>query len=122
LLDRIGHWPHNRVVYAAADAAPPVLAALAAELKAALAQAGFRTEERPYVPHVTLIRDARRAPSERTMPPIRWRVDDYVLMQSRRGGSGSAYEVLHRFTLASRAAMLRASAKRASDWNTRRGS
>src|SRR5690606_7793431 len=49
VLDRIGYWQHNRIVYAGASVMPARLTQLARALSTRLAACGFPTEERPYV-------------------------------------------------------------------------
>ena len=99
ILDRIGYWRHNSVVYAGASRPPPRLPAFAASLAQRLAQSGFRTEDRPYVPHVTLLRDARRAPEDMHMEPLCWNVDTIVLAESAQSGGRLLYRPLQRWTL-----------------------
>jgi 2'-5' RNA ligase len=100
LLDRIGYWPHNRIVYAAAASVPAPLASMAAALTLCLSRAGFHTEERPYFAHVTLLRAARRAPADVRVASLRWPVDAIALMQSARSAGQLVYRPLGRWTLA----------------------
>ena len=100
ILDRIGYWPHNRIVYAAAASLPAPLAALTAALTLRLSRAGFRTEERPYFAHVTLLRAARQAPAGVRVAPLRWPVDAIALMQSAHCAGQLVYRPLGRWTLA----------------------
>ena len=99
VLDRIGYWPYNRIVHAAATRTPAPLAALCATLTQALAQAGFRTEARPYRPHATLLRDARSAPAAVPVEPLVWPVGALVLAESARSQRGQLYRPLQRWTL-----------------------
>jgi 2'-5' RNA ligase len=64
-----------------------------------LARLGLRAEERPYVPHVTLLRNARRAPARNTFSPIDWRAREFVLVESVAANGGSGYEVIARWPL-----------------------
>jgi 2'-5' RNA ligase len=100
LLDRVGYWPHNRIVYAAPAAMPAPLVALAQALAQRLATAGFRVEERPYFAHVTLLRAARRAPDAARFTPVHWPVEAIALVQSARSGGRLVYRPLERWTLA----------------------
>ena len=56
-LDRLGYWPHNRIVWAGASKMSEALVQLVQRLGEALGAAGFRTERRPFAPHVTLLRN-----------------------------------------------------------------
>lgn len=83
-VDRAEYWRHNRIVWAGAAAVPEALAALVAELRGALDAAGFRYDARPFVPHVTLLREARPA----TLPPfapVAWPAASFVLVKSVPG-------------------------------------
>lgn len=98
-LDRLGYWPRQRIVYAGSSVPPAALAALASGLKLRLAGAGFPTEERPYVLHVTLLRDVRRAPATAAVAPLLWHVRDMLLIESVRAGGMQLYRPIERFTL-----------------------
>lgn len=99
VLDGIGYWRHNRIVHAGASATPDRLLGLARDLANALRGAGFRIEDRAYVPHVTLLRDARD-PGEIAVAPLVWRVAEMVLVESRRENGRQVYRPLERWTLA----------------------
>jgi 2'-5' RNA ligase len=100
VLDRVQYWRHNHIVWAGVTNCPAAAPALAGKLESALAGEGFRFERRPYVPHVTLLRDARQAPGEAAVPAISWPVTRYVLMESVPRERGRAYEVLREWPLA----------------------
>lgn len=99
-LDVLGHWKHNRIVWAGATRTPPALDALVQNLEQRLDAAGFRFEHWPYVPHITLL---RKALCREGAPPltrrVRWDAEDFVLVQSVRGEDGSAYNVIGRWRL-----------------------
>lgn len=99
-LDHLGYWRHNRIVWAAPSTAPAELALLADRLRLALAQAGFRTEDRPFRPHLTLLRNVPRLPELPVLPRQAWPVDDFVLVASRLTPEGSRYRILGRWPLA----------------------
>jgi len=98
-VDRLDYWRHNRIVWAGVEECPEALHALVAQLERALAAAGFRCDRRPYVPHITLLRDARRAPSEGRTSPVRWPVEEFVLVESVQLERARVYEALHRWPL-----------------------
>jgi RNA 2',3'-cyclic 3'-phosphodiesterase len=77
------------------DQTPEVLEELHVRIGTALAAAGMVLDARPYRPHVTLARRAGGAKPPAQDPPLRWRVDDFVLVASLPGGRG--YKVLDRF-------------------------
>ena len=98
-LDRVGYWRHNRIVWAGATEFPAALATLAEDLRVALAREGVQGEERPYVPHVTLVRNAERKPGAPVIEPCVWSVDEFVLVESVSVPGGVRYQPLTRFAL-----------------------
>lgn len=99
-VDRVQYWRHNRIVWAGVAHCPPAALALVEQLAAAAAGEGIAVDRRPYVPHVTLLRDARRAPAEPAVPVIPWPVSRFALVESVPRGRGRAYEPLREWPLA----------------------
>lgn len=98
-LDRLRGLPRKQLAWIEAASPPPALAALAAELHARLAAAGFPLETRPFAGHVTLLRNAREAGATAAQPPIEWPVRDFVLVQSHLDAAGASYRRLGRWAL-----------------------
>ncbi|MGQ0751137.1 MAG: RNA 2',3'-cyclic phosphodiesterase [Betaproteobacteria bacterium] len=98
-LDSCGYWRHNRIVWAGAAHCPPPLQRLVDAMAGALHPHGFQREPRGYVPHVTLLRDARRGPGTGLSQSIEWCAGDFVLVQSVRRERTPAYEILERWPL-----------------------
>lgn len=92
VLDAARYWPHNRIVWAGASAVPEPLTALATALRARLSEAVVPFDAKPFVPHLTLIRDARTRPAG-DFAPIRWTVAEFVLVLSANG----RYSVMQRW-------------------------
>ena len=92
VIDRLGYWRHNQIVWAGTGRCPAELEALAASLRVALAAEGVEGEERPYAPHVTLVRNAERKPAVRAIEPCEWRADEFVLVESVSVRGGVRYE------------------------------
>ncbi len=62
---------------------------------------GLKTEDRPYKPHITLARKARRAyPLQ--FKPIVWSAESFCLVESTSTVNGVSYRVLHTWKLVSR--------------------
>lgn len=99
-LSVLGYWRHNRIVWAGAKRCPAELVALVAALSRKLAGLGIREENRPYVPHVTLVRNARAAPKQTRMTPLAWRARELVLVESLSGAGTSRYDVISRWPVA----------------------
>lgn len=98
-LDSCGYWRHNRIVWAGAAQCPLPLRRLVDALAVALQPHGFRQEERRYTPHVTLLRDARRAPGTGLPRSIEWIIEEFVLVQSVRRERMPGYDILKHWPL-----------------------
>jgi len=93
VLDRPGYWKQNCIAWAGASVVPPKLEALVSELRGALARSQIRFDAKPFVSHVTLLRDAREPKAMPALDPIPWNVDGFALVQSVTLPRGSRYEV-----------------------------
>jgi len=101
-LDQARYWGHNHIAYAAPGAVPELLGQLVSDLEQRLRRHRFRFDRRSYKPHVTLLRHAKWHDEPLpVMPPVVWRVRQFVLVQSLSDENGARYEVLARFPLAS---------------------
>lgn len=98
-VDRLEYWRRNRILWAGVKECPEALRALVAALELGLLAAGFQCDGRPYIPHVTLLRNARRAPAALRIPPVAWPVADFALVESVRVERPTRYEVLRRWPL-----------------------
>jgi 2'-5' RNA ligase len=72
---------------------PAALIELHARLSIALAEMSLPLDLRAFRPHVTLARSARGAKIPRNLPPVAWRVESWVVVQSTLG-STPEYRVL----------------------------
>jgi len=99
VLDRVEFWRHNRIVWAGARRCPEALQELVALLGRGMTAEGFRSDERPYVPHITLLRNARRQPAVAAVPAITWPVAGLALVESAPRERGRAYEVVREWPL-----------------------
>lgn len=99
LLDRLGCWPRNRILWAGCSETPPAEILLFSALSRELAGAGFPIEARAHVPHVTLVRNAlcERLSKHEILVP--WRVDAFTLVESSLQPTGARYYVLSRWPL-----------------------
>lgn len=97
MLNHLGCWPHNHVGWLGLDATPLALAQLVTDLRRVLYADQFAVDDQPYVPHVTLLRNARCS----VPPPCRrvsWYASSFVLLVSRANGVGG-YDVLDEWQL-----------------------
>jgi len=96
-LDHLGYWRHNRILWAGGDSLPLTL--LATALTDGLRAAGFALDARPFVAHMTLLRDAH-CPSPPQLPtPVIWPVTEFVLVESQLGREGARYEIIRRWPI-----------------------
>jgi 2'-5' RNA ligase len=85
LLDRIGSFGTGRVAWMGCTQVPAELIQLHHGLGQALSAAGFATQvSGGFVPHVTLRRNTR-GQGDASIPPLRWRVRGFVLVDSTAG-------------------------------------
>lgn len=98
-LNRAGYWPHPHMLWCAPDATPPALAALNADLTAALRARGFQVESRPYRPHVTLVRKVHAAAVVSMPKVLHWRVQGFSLAVSELGAEGAHYRLIGHWPL-----------------------
>ncbi|MFP5409323.1 MAG: RNA 2',3'-cyclic phosphodiesterase, partial [Gammaproteobacteria bacterium] len=98
LLDQAGYWRHNRIGWLGARETPPQHVELVDALNARLRAAGFPVEDRPHVPHVTLLRKSAggEIPDCRA---VNWPIGEFVLVKSVTEADGARYEVMRRWAL-----------------------
>lgn len=99
-FDEARYWGHNHIVYAAPKRVPQQLVQLVGALEQRLAAHHFKFDQREHKPHITLLRNARWSAPLPVMPPVRWQIKDFALVQSVQRQGASAYRVLARFPLA----------------------
>jgi 2'-5' RNA ligase len=93
-LDKLGHFPRNRIAWAGMSAAPDALVDLQADLTQQLAGHHVAFESRAlFRPHITLVRDSD-APPDIAFEPIIWHAKQVALVQSSNEQEGMAYNVL----------------------------
>jgi RNA 2',3'-cyclic 3'-phosphodiesterase len=98
-LDTLGYFPRPQVIWLAPRATPPALNALVTQLLAGLSQCEVRLELRPFVPHMTIQRKAKRATTTPHIEAVNWPVREFVLAQSVTYAEGAQYSILKRWPL-----------------------
>jgi 2'-5' RNA ligase len=96
-LDRTGCWKHNRIIWCGAGEEPQALAQMVADLRGRLDTAGIRYDPKPFVSHVTLVRNASGLPETPAWIPLVWEAPDFALVSSVRVEGRVTYQVLQRF-------------------------
>lgn len=99
-LDRVGYWKHNRIIWCGAAEEPDALTAMVEDLRARLDAAGVRYDRKPFVSHVTLVRNAAGPPAAPAWIPLVWEVLDFALVSSTRVEGRVTYQVLQCFPAA----------------------
>ncbi|MEQ8353932.1 MAG: RNA 2',3'-cyclic phosphodiesterase [Gammaproteobacteria bacterium] len=95
-----GWWRGSRVAWLAPLAVPAALGALHDAVNATAQGAGIVPDQRPYRPHVTIARAARRAPRAAAAFEVHWQVTDFALVESIAEAAGPCYRVRRHWPLA----------------------
>ena len=99
-FDVAHYWGHNHIVLAAPYMVPPQLAQLVQALEQRLKKHRFHFDQRPYKPHITLLRHAQWSDAPLPeMPRVIWQIRDFALVQSVPDERGANYQVLVRIPL-----------------------
>ncbi|WP_353191650.1 RNA 2',3'-cyclic phosphodiesterase [Pandoraea pnomenusa] len=93
-FDHLGYWSDRKIVWAGAPSVPESLVVTRDTLLSQWRATGARVITQSFRPHVTLLRHARRAPSDPYPRPLHWHCDGYVLVHSVRTPRGPHYRVL----------------------------
>jgi 2'-5' RNA ligase len=95
-IDRIGVFDKARVLWAGSGD-DPHLASIASKVRSSLDELTVRYDRKPFVPHVTLLRNVPRAAlgtAQVIDPPIEWLAHRPVLLHSIHDESGTRYVAL----------------------------
>lgn len=98
-LDRYGWWKRPQVIWLGTDMVPGPLTDLVAYLDAVAARHDVHVDSRPYAPHLTLVRKAKRALPVFSFSPIHWNIRDFCLVQSITHASGAEYQIMQNWAL-----------------------
>lgn len=98
-LDKLGYWPHGGVVWAGCHEAPSRLRRLYEQLMQSLVRSGATPDHRPWVPHVTLVRNGRAGRLPPLPEPVLWTAQRFSLVASELHPSGARYRVLQEWPL-----------------------
>ena len=94
VIDRLGHFQRQKVVWAGATEPPPELMAIQKRLRHDLESNGVHISDPfQFTPHITLARKAEQ-PGRIEFAPIIWNAGHIVLAQSRDAPQGARYEVI----------------------------
>jgi len=99
-LDQLGHWPRPQVLWAAPSAPPGALQQLVTALQQQLLVCGFKPEQRPYRPHVTLARRLRHFDGPSVLKTVAWQARQFHLYRSNPAPDGVRYHPIRSWSLA----------------------
>ncbi len=94
LLDQVHFWKKGGIIAAGAKHPPAELTALVQDLRHLLSALEIPHDTREFVPHVTLVRNAKYCKPPDSIPALGWRVTCWSLVQSRLTPSGVTYQSL----------------------------
>ena len=91
VIDCAGYFREKRLGWLAPEPPPQLLIDLAGALRSALTDSGVSFDRQAFVPHVTVLRGARRFAPAPASEAVRWEADSFALMASVPSGGGRAY-------------------------------
>lgn len=100
-FDQLSYWSRPKVLCLTCQQPAQASVVLAKALDAAVANCGIQTDERPYLPHITLARHVRHLP-DINIKPIAWRAESFCLVESCSEPDGVQYKVMQRWPFATK--------------------
>jgi len=107
-IDRLGYWPHKRLLWAGMSEVPDGLRDLHRQLQGTLAASGYRsdTAAHGFAPHITLVRHMPSGEADSmvtgagNLHPLDWPCSSFLLFKSELRSSGPDYGILRKYSLA----------------------
>lgn len=99
-IDSSGHFGGAGVGWLGCREVPDALRRLHERLGRELIPCGYTPEKRAYRPHITVARKLGEAPAPIDIDAVNWKVDNFVLLESRASGQGVKYHVVETYPLA----------------------
>ena len=99
MLDNSGCFGKAKVAWLGCRKVPAELRELHQKLGSVLGSCDYQPEARAYNPHVTVARKTGELPKAEAIEPIRWKVDQFTLINSRSTSQGVKYEVVETYDL-----------------------
>ncbi len=91
VLDRVSSWKKSQIVWMAPTFVPDELNALVAQLNKITMSCDIMLDNRPFQPHLTLLRKVKKAMPETPIQAIDWQVDGFALIESLTHPEGVRY-------------------------------
>ena len=107
VIDRLGFWPHNQLLWAGCSTTPAPLQDMVLTLQKSLIAAGFTPDrvDHRFTPHLTLLRKVplnSQPGSDEPLPeiyPLPWHCSRWVLVRSHSNAQGASYQAIGEFLL-----------------------
>lgn len=99
ILDQLSFWPRIKLTCATMQKPEPALNQLITSLKEALTPLGFVFDNKPYIMHVTLLRNVMNMLATQPITPVDWNANTFVLAESTLSKQGSSYQILEKWSL-----------------------
>ena len=96
-LDRLGFWKTKGIVWMGARTPDTEFNEFVENLRDRLRRLGFRIDNRPFTPHITLLRKVRKRPRI-PLEALDWVVNEYTLVASKLEQEGARYSVSKRWS------------------------
>jgi 2'-5' RNA ligase len=93
------YWRRSRIVNCSMEFPPAALSELVQGLRHIGRECGARVESRAFLPHLTVMRKAQRAPTNGFGEPLSWHVKEYHLVRSQTLPEGAVYESVRSWPL-----------------------
>jgi len=98
-IDCRGYFKKPRVAWLGCSEIPPTVSVLQQKLGRRLQKCDYQPEKRRFNPHVTVARKINHSPEIHEFAPLLWRVDNFVLIESRATDNGVIYKVIESYPL-----------------------
>ncbi|OAI12832.1 2'-5' RNA ligase [Methylomonas lenta] len=98
IFNHLNFWKKPAVVCLVAEQVDPAVSNLVAQLSMSARQLGIELDDRPYKPHITLLRKAKSQVNI-DFNPIHWQSNSFCLVESCSTTSGVEYRVIERWTM-----------------------
>lgn len=93
-FDRVEFWRRPQILCLSATEKNTYLSKLTNELSELAKSINITMEDRPYIPHVTLLRKVKSAPGKINFEPVKWTANTFCLVESCSTPSGVSYQVV----------------------------
>lgn len=98
IFNHLSFWKKPAVVCLVAEQVDPAVSSLVTQLSMSARQLGIELDDRPYKPHITLLRKAKSQVNI-DFNPIHWQSNSFCLVESCSTTSGVEYRVIERWTM-----------------------